>query len=465
MNKTLIIFFIGFSFASFSQEDSTKVLSYLVFMNIVMEHHPQVYQADIARDLGSATVKTAKGGFDPILGGNLQQKHFDGAKYYDMMSGALRIPTWFGLTAETGYETNDGAYLNPMDRRPSNGLLYAGLRLELGKGLIIDQRRAELKKARLIEKSSDIERIILRNDLIFQASLAYYNWLKLTIQKQTYEEAVENAQIRFDGVVNMAIFGDRPFVDTVEANLQLQNRLFGYNKTVQELTNTEEKLELFLWLDGNVPLEVSGEPDLNEFERLSLQQNDISDERDSLIEQHPYIQNSLLKVNEKSIDLMLKKEQLKPQLTIKYNALNEPVGDNALGNYTPNNYAWGGTVSYPILTRKERGEVELAKLKLQDQQFNLLQAKNELNYKIAVANNNFQVMQKQLELLQKTMRYNQVLYSSERQLFDMGESSLFLLNIREKAFLDSQLDLVELKYKLVKTKFELEYTLLILDNN
>jgi outer membrane protein TolC len=465
MNKSLIILFIGLSFAYSAQEDSSKALSYQIFMNIVMEHHPQVYQADIARDLGSATVKTAKGGFDPVLGGNLQQKHFDGTKYYDMMSGALRIPTWFGLTAETGYETNDGTYLNPMDRMPGNGLLYAGLRLELGKGLIIDQRRAELKKARLIEKSSEIERSILRNDLIFQASLAYYDWLKLTIQKQTYEEAVQNAQIRFDGVVNMAKYGDRPFVDTVEANLQLQNRLFGYNKTVQELTNAKEKLELFLWLEGNVPLELNSQPDLSEFERLSLQQKDLSSERDSLIEKHPYIQSIMLKVNEKSIDLMLKKEQLKPQLTLKYNALNEPVGNNAMGNYTPNNYSWGGTVSYPILTRKERGEVELAKLKLQDQQFNFLQAKNELDYKISVANNNFQVMQIQLELLQKTMRYNQVLYSSERQLFDMGESSLFLLNMREKAYLDSQLNLVDLKYVLVKTKFELEYTLLILDNN
>ena len=75
---------------------------------------------------------------------------------------------------------------------------------------------------------------------------------------------------------------------------------------------------------------------------------------DSLINNHPYLQLNSLKLEQTGIDLKLKKEQLKPKLTLKYNALSEPVGNNPIAQYSPSNYSWGASFSYPVLSRKER---------------------------------------------------------------------------------------------------------------
>ncbi|MCB9251164.1 MAG: TolC family protein [Flavobacteriales bacterium] len=448
----------------FSQKADSKVLSYKEFIEIVLQNHPLVYQAELVKQSGIEQFRISKGGFDPKIDANANEKYYLGDQYYSNLKGGLKIPGWFGLNAETGYGTNNGVYLNPENKYPDEGLWYAGLSVDLGKGLIIDQRRADYKKGKLVRQATEIERKVIRNQLIYDASLAYWDWAMYYQMTEIYSNAVNIARIRLDGVVGAARFGDRPNIDTVEASIQLQMRKFNLNNARMDYKNSMEKLEMYLWDKGYVPLEI------NNLFPQSMESiiDGVSDlkeivNKQKFIDQHPYLTLVNLKIKEQSIDLKLKKEALKPVLNIRYNLINEPNGRNLLSGYSSSNYIWGGNFQYPLFTLKERGALKLGKIKLENQKMEYLQKKATIDYKVNVAINYWQNSIEQYTMFSKTVQYYETLYNAEKKLFDVGESSLFMINSREQYFLDAQLKLTEVAVKMAKAKSEWEFRILNFD--
>ena len=123
---TFLLVFLGVASSGFAN-DSLKVFKYDSFIQQVMVNHPYAQNASIVQEFGKSNLTKARGGFDPKVVGDLTQKYYDDKQYYSRLNGALKIPSWFGLTAETGYVMNEGFYLNPDMKAPSNGLWYAGL--------------------------------------------------------------------------------------------------------------------------------------------------------------------------------------------------------------------------------------------------------------------------------------------------------------------------------------------------
>lgn len=462
--KWLVLFLGLFFWYGSLAQDSSNVLSYAKFIEQVKEHHPMVFRSGLITAAGEANLLRSRGGFDPYLYGSVDQKYFSDKKYYSYINGGMKIPTWFGLSAEVGYDKNEGDYVNPLDRIPDAGLWYAGLRLELGNGLIIDQRRAELKKAKIYLEASKIEQKQMLNDLLLSATDAYWKWVSAYHKTKVYEQAMTNTEFRFEGVKQSAALGDRPDIDTVESWIQWQNRSVGFQETNLKYNNAKEYLELFLWQDGYVPLEIGAmvPPEIDDLKYDLPDGNDRS-ALDSAAWNHPVLELGQYKIDQVNIDLRYKREQLKPKLTLKYNALSEPVGNNPFTQYNINNYKWGGTVAYPILTRRERGDVRLAKVKLQDQELGLLSKSVEIDYKVKAAYNTWLVSNSQLETYERIVENYRVLYSAEMKLFSIGESSVFMINSREKALIDAQLKNVDLIYQAQVSAAKFKHSLLELD--
>lgn len=438
-------------------QDTLRELRYETFIDQVMTQHPTVHISDNILESGDAFIMRARGEFDPKLFGAINQKYFKNSQYYSNANGGIKIPTWFGISAEAGYIINDGVYLNPENRTPDAGLWYAGLRLELGQGLIIDKRRAELKKAKVIRQGTALEQKIVLNELNRDASIAYWKWVQAYNEVNIYKEALQNAQIRFEGIKSAAKFGDRPYIDTVEAIIVVKNRSIALSKSEVKYQNAELQLEIYLWDKGFIPLELEGV-----FPATSEQKTTIPmySQLDSLIANHPYLQLNELKIQQNKIDLKLKKEQLKPKLTLKYNALSVPVGNNPFAEYSSSNYKWGASVSYPILSRRERGDVHLAKLKLENQELMNAVVEVEIDYKIKGALNKYIQSLEQFTILEELVENNQMLYSAELILFNVGESSVFMVNSRENKLLKTQIEFIETQNNVNILKSELDFMLM-----
>ena len=184
---------------------------------------------------------------------------------------------------------------------------------------------------------------------------------------------------------------------------------------------------------------------------------------DSIIQQHPEVNQYRYKIDMLEIDQRWKREQLKPTLNLNYNALTEAVNDNPLAEYSSANYKWGLTFSMPILLRKERGALRLADLKINDAELELASKTAVLGYKALASINEWANTAEQVELYSQTVRDYDGLLGGERQMFDAGESSLFMVNSRELGYINAQLKLIELLTKNRKAGLAANYSLGVLN--
>lgn len=450
----------------FAQNPDEYTLSYKQFTTIVKTHHPLAKIANLQVKYGNARLQKSRGLFDPKLYSNIEQKQFNGKQYYNLTNSGLKIPTWFGIDFFGGYTQNDGIYLNPQNITQTEGLWNAGVSIPIGKGLFIDKRRAELKKAKLFVESTSVQQQLLLNELIFQAGKIYWEWFISYNNLLIFDEAVNLAKQRFEAIKLEVSLGERPTIDTVEANIQLQNRKLNYEQSLLDFRNNAAKLSVYLWKDGIIPMEITDKTvpnKANEIKTISYTQK-LYNNIDSLQQKHPEIVSYNYKIIELKIEKRLKQELIKPSLNLKYNALAAPLNNDPFTAYNTNNYKWGVEFSIPIFLRKERGELKIANLKLQEKKLAIENKIVAINYKIKVATNQLSSTSKQANIFKKAVLEYEKLLIGEKQMFEAGESSLFMINSREKGYIDAQLKYIELLAKNQKAKLETDYSLGLLNN-
>ena len=147
------------------------------------------------------------------------------------------------------------------------------------------------------------------------------------------------------------------------------------------------------------------------------------------------------------IERKLKTDRLKPLVELNYNVLNEPINYNPFSDLDINDYKWGVSIAMPLFLRKERGDAALAGLKIQETEAGILNLKAQLALKIKNSlielNNSFV----QLQIYQQSVNDSKRLLDAEKDMFENGESSLFLINMRELSYVQAQLKLVEWQSK------------------
>ena len=453
IRRVSLFFLLLLPFAWLTAQDVPVVLTEDLFLDLVIEHHPLSVRADLQRDRAEAVLRTARGNFDPKLYGDLNQKYFSGTRYYSVIEGGVKIPTWFGVELNAAYERNDGYYLNPEHTVPESGLYAAGLTASLGQGLLFDERRAELQRARVYRQSTVAERQILLNDLIYSAGKVYWDWAGAVAALRVYDEAVGAARQRFEAVSTEAELGNRPAIDTLEARILVQNRLLSRETAQLDLANARARLNAFLWLDGVVPVELEETtlppPPMEVVVAPVLPFAGLPD--------NPKLTQTRLKIADLEIDERLQQEYLKPRVDVKYNALLAGGADDPVQELSSNNYKWGVTFSQPLLLRKERGKLALTRIKLSETQLYLSDQTADVEAQVIAYTNEANITAEQFTLaVQNAADYGQLL-EGERTLFRGGESSLFLVNSREVSFIDAQLKQVELMVKHRKARLARYY--------
>ena len=431
------------------------------FYEIILKNHPLAKQAQLQTQFGEKAILYAQGGFDPKIFTHTLQKNFNSTSYYNLIHSGLKIPTWYGLEFKGGFESNQGAFLNPEEKTPSSGLVYAGATVNVGKGLFIDQRRAELFKAKVYYQSTFFEQKLQLNELIYESGYAYWNWFLSYHSMKILDEAFELANIRYGAVKRTAELGDRPEIDVVEAGLQVQNRESMLKNYEAEYKGSGFKISTFLWNEQQIPLDLDSltipvKIELLEKDSVSLLSNQ---EIDTAIANHPYLQVTNFKIKGLEIEKKLKKEQLKPELAIQYNFLNQPIQNNPFANSSINNYKWGLTFEMPILLRKERGDLAKTNLKLKEEQFNLENSRAYVEYKIRNSLVEYNNALTQVEIFEKTVVDTKRLLDAEKAMFETGESSLFLINARELAYIQAKLKWVESIAKSKQAYLSLKFNL------
>ncbi len=446
MKKVALLLFWLLSSASLLAQEIQR-LSFEDYIQWVQEFHPISIQADLNLRLGQMEVRKARGGFDPMLYGNLDKKEFNQSTYFEKREVGVLAPTWMGVELMGNFEQNSGAYLNSERAVPTNGLLAAGAALNLGQGLLLDDRRATLQKAKLYEQATEVERLNFRNELNLQATAAYWKWAAAFENKLVLEEGVKLAEVRFNGIKRSYELGDQAAIDTVEALSQLLNRQYRLQLADISFFENTQVLNTYLWNDSGEPMQLDSAiipQTLSQF----LSPAPEAEELRTLVGRHPELLLTDFDLATLNVEKRLRTQELLPVVKLKYNFLTENLADARPSPLFENNYKWGLTVYTPLFLRKTRGELgsTIAKLEIKQTGRNLKE--QQLRTKLEAELNSWSVLNQQVRTLAENVKSLDALLIGETRRFEIGESSLFLVNAREVAVFDARVTLNELSSRL-----------------
>jgi outer membrane protein TolC len=443
-----------------SSQADLEVMTLSEYLGYVKSFHPVVKQANLVINEGEAKLLKARGAFDPKLEVDMDRKEFKSTEYYDKLNAAFKIPTWYGVEFKAKYEENSGVYLNPESTVPEEGLYSVGVSVSLAQGLLTNRRMAMLKQAKLYNLQAEADRQLMVNEILFQAAQTYFNWLKTYNDKRIYESFLDNAQFRLDGIKKSFDVGEFPAIDTLEAGIIVNSRKLEYENA--RMTHVKASLELstFLWLEDNTPVELQEDvvPDVNTVASIdqALNTSGLSLEMIDL-EEHPKLISLGYKYEGLMVEKRLKANNLLPRIDLEYNLYSETPG--YIDSYDTGNYRAGLNINFPLFLRKERGDLKLAKAKVQSAEFEIATTRVNLRNKISAITQEMESYLLQNAITEDMVRDYESLLRAEERKFFLGESFLFLINSRESKLIEAKLKANEIENKYFNSKARLFNTL------
>ncbi|MEI8059410.1 MAG: TolC family protein [Ferruginibacter sp.] len=188
MKNILLLLTAFFLIQKSKAADSVKTLSLPNFLQIVKRFHPVAKQAFIQVDKAKAGLTIARGNFDPILSSSAGNKTFDGINYYQSNATQLSVPVWYGIELTTGIEYLSGGRTDPTETIGKTS--FTGISIPLAKNLLMDKRRATLQQATIMIQASEQEQKILLNNLMMDATEAYWQWVQACLVYNIYNSGI-----------------------------------------------------------------------------------------------------------------------------------------------------------------------------------------------------------------------------------------------------------------------------------
>lgn len=443
------------SLTDFNKTDSLELeLSVLELIQEVQNGHPLVNASRIESKIGAATLREKRGQFDPRFIVESAEKEAGQLPYYRRELFALELPTASPLQFETGVESARGTYVNPELFTPQGGLSYAGVTLPLLKGLITDERRTTLAKAKLFRSQSlEIQKIQLQDlsEIIWsdyidwyiahEQEKAYQLGMTLSLERQValrqlFEAGGCNGMDTLENYIQLELFRTRAKewnVNTYKQRLQLSRHLWNYSpeteswKSVIIAENVSPTRKGLDFLDTL----------FSEVGRSTIQINTLPD-----------IQNLDWDLQQKQLDLKLQRWNLLPRFDLKY----QQLFDGRFGEYTfGSDRRFGLNISAPLLLRKERGAYQISKLTFQQKSQMFDFKRNETDLKIRALFQQGMVYRDVYNHLKNVENGYLKLFELEREKFDSGDGTIFLLNTRENRYLNARIKTIEQKSKYIHT--------------
>lgn len=431
-----------------------EVLSFEEYLGYVKKYHPLLRSANLEISKAQAMLMQARGGFDPKIEVDYDEKQFKGTEYYSILNSSFKIPTWYGIEIKAAFDNSEGYYLNPQNTLPNAGLTSLGITVPIGQGLFINQRMADVRTARLQQDLSMAERRLRAIAVLYDASAAYFNWLKSYRETEMYKDYLRYAETRLEGIKGLIREGAAPAIDSVESGIAVKNRRLSMIDANLKLAKARLELSNYLWIN-DVPVEVAEglkpETELSITIDQALKTNLLAT-TDSLMANHPKLQSLETKISMLDVERRLKANMLLPKLDVGYHYISEP---SYMDEFRFEDYKFAVNFSFPIFLRKERGALKLAKLKIQDTQYQLDQERLQLKNKIDAQRTEINSVTEQREVIASLVQDYETMLRSEERLFSYGENSFFLINTRENNLINARLQQISLENRFFFSKADL----------
>lgn len=451
---SIVLFLVLGSIIGHAQELTLQ--EYLLW---VLKDHPLAQNAELNVERGEAQFLQAKGVFDPVIVSKWKEKFFQGKDYYNSGENSIVYRSPFALSMVGQLDLNNGDYLNPEMYTGKDGLITLGVQLPLLQGLWMDERRLAVRRAEQIQAMATLEKQMALNELLFQSTMLYIDWVIAEKRKTIASDLKVIAQQRMDATRQRFVGGDRPAMDTLEARAQFQTRSILLQEA--ELQVIKSRLALVAFVDEkgerkNI-LALPILPQQGLLELLPIYRP--SSLPNFGLNNHPELSWYSNKITMLNWEEKWKREKLKPKLNVQYNLLSKGVNENTNLEFSTQNYRWGVEMAFPIFLRDARGDLQLQRLKIQEAENDVDWKKSQLQQKATALEQQEEMVRKQYMLYANNVSLYRSLLEAEQSKYQVGESVVFMVNQRENAWLENQIKALEYERKWMETRAQMSQLL------
>jgi outer membrane protein TolC len=402
---------------------------------------PKIIGADAERRAATAKRISTQGAFDPQIFVTQDYLLYNSstspgrARSFTGTSVGIEVTTRYGTKLLAGRDQFEGSVKSPASATGDIGSYFVGVKQPLLRDLGINPKLAKEQQARLGEPLADLEFSLTRLDILLEASLAYWKWAATVRKLAVAEEILELAIIRANAVREEIRQEVRAPIDQYEADAEVAIRRQALAQARRAVEEAAFKLQKFLW-NGEQP---APPPVLTQLPATALTVDpfplpdaEADAGRQAALDGRPELRSIAINREVLRVDANLARNDLKPNVDLVFQP-GEDLGAGGIGNTLKAGVVFG----VPLFQRDARGRLAEADLKTTklDQEETLTRQTILIEVDDSISNINRAY--ERFVQAQEALRNNIRLEQGERDKFREGDSTLFLINQRERARADS----------------------------
>ena len=436
------------------------------------QHHPKMRGARLLHDMAQAKITEKEGAFDPSFFSSTEFLRYNSSgtpRMSDEHDLGVQIQDVSGWKLISGYRRHQGSVKSPSSLTGEGGEFFIEFKMPLLRGLDVNPKQTQLEQAKLGLQLADAQALLTRLEVLLVASLSYWDWCGACTELALLERNVRLAEERLAQVAVRVKSGELPRIDEVEASQEVQRRLEAVEKSRRNVQKNLFKLSLYLWnSDGqvaNLP-----EPDSACFtfpEELSKElpglpagpyaspanwsAEEVAKAELDSIRQRPELREIEFEQRYVALDKALAENDLLPILDMTLG----PGWDSGFKSVGMT-YKVGLQLTIPLANRSADGRIAAAQLKSTKLDLDQVMEIQRILAEVRDAGSLVSASQNRLRPALESVRLALQLEKAERLKFSVGDSTLFLVNQRERATMTEAVKLIEIWTDGLKGKALLE---------
>lgn len=417
-------------------------------LRIVEENHPKLRGAGVQRQIAAAKRLEKQGAFDPVFSVGSDYYRFNSTTTRGKLAEAtisdalVEFQTRYGVKVTAGTRYNLGRVKSPLSSTGDAGEYFVEFKVPLLRGARINEKSAAERQALLGEPLAETDFELARLDLILKAANSYWDWVGSKRKLDVARSLLELAEFRATAVKDRVNAGDLPQIDAIEADLEVQRRKGNLVKADRDLQKAAFKLSLSLWAPNSqqalspAPEQV---PDVFAAPAVFTDSQAIEGQKFAL-ERRPELRALLLNRQITQVDLDLAKNQRQPGIDLTFSP-GRDTGFAAIGN----TLKAGVTFTLPLRQRTADGRIGAASLKLDKIELDTLNERQRITTEVFDAVSAINTSYERYRAAEQEVELAKKLEEGERTKFQLGDSTLFLVNQRERATAEAKVKLIEIQ--------------------
>lgn len=426
--------------------DGGKKFGLDYFLRLVDTNYPKLKGAEIEKSIAKAKRLEKSGAFDPLVTSMNEYLRVQDSFKPGIAKDAVHNESRVSLLTRSGITVFSGMRLNPNDTKTpfvptgKSGEYFAGFTMPLMRGLRINEKAAAEQQAKLGEPLAAEIFGSTRLEVLLKAAAVYWDWVGAKARMDIAKDLLHIAEARVQQIYGRVQKGDLPALDIAESEQEIQRRQAALVKTEREFQKAALLLSVFLWDESGLPKLLPGLPEVPGLEPVPSKLTDVEwmEGRRLAQELRPELKRIALEREQVKVDLKLAENMILPAMDL-YLTQGADTGPQGIGPVV----RAGVAVSLPLRQRTARGQAQAARLKVQkltlDEKVERQRIQAEVDDTVSAINASYERWAATMQEVKKARQVEE----GERLRFGAGDSTLFLVNQRERMSAEAQMRLAE----------------------